>query len=154
MKSAIDWIVDDLPAPNIALIQDRVHIPTSSSASDEYEVFYQKLTEIAIRNIAFEEEILSHLSAIQEVNRREQVARDTRAHIILDRLEKIEEKIGHVTNGGLKEAMQDLVPIILRNAGAIQAENAKGRWSAKTAAISGTFAVLGGLITWMITKFL
>ena len=148
MKSAIDWIEEDLTTNSSTS-------PVYGPVSDlEYEIFYKKLSEIAVRNIAFEEEILSHLSAIQEVNRREQAARDNRAHAIIDRLEKIEEKISHVTNGGLKEAMQELVPVILRNVGAVQVENTKGVWTARTATISGTFAVLGGLITWLITKFL
>ena len=148
MKSAIDWIEEDLTTNSST---SPVYGPVSDLG---YEIFYKKLSEIAVRNIAFEEEILSHLSAIQEVNRREQAARDIRAHVIIDRLDKIEEKISHVTNGGLKEAMQELVPVILRNVGAVQVENAKGMWTARTAAISGTFAVLGGIITWLITKFL
>lgn len=148
MKSAIDWIEDDLTTNSNT---SPVYAPVNDL---EYEIFYKKLSDIAVRNLAFEEEILSHLSAIQEINRREQAARDNRAHVIIDRLDKIEEKISHMTNGGLKEAMQELVPVILRNVGAVQVENAKGMWTARTAIISGTFAVLGGIITWLITKFL
>ena len=90
MKSAIDWIEEDL-------VTNSSTSPVYGPVNDlEYEIFYKKLSEIAVRNIAFEEEILSHLSAIQEINRREQSERDTRAHAILDRLDKIEKKIKQI----------------------------------------------------------
>lgn len=150
MKSAIDWIQDEPPSPT--------KTPTTATGCPatclEHEVFYRQLSEIALRNLAFEEEILSHLSAMHEMSRREQKARDIRANVIIDRLDKIEEKISHVTNGGLKDAMQEVVPLILKTIGANQAENTKGRWAARTAAISGAFAVLGGITTWLITRFL
>jgi ribonucleotide monophosphatase NagD (HAD superfamily) len=150
MKSAVDWISDELPSDSTP--QKSVLICNETCSA--HDAFYQRISEIALRNAAFEEEILSHLSAIQEVNRREAKIVAVQSDKILDRLEKIENQLLHVTNGGLKEAMFELVPIILKNMGTKDAENTRGRWAATVAAISGTFAVLGGLATWIITKFL
>ena len=120
------------------------------SICEDHENFYKRLGDIAVRNVAFEQEFLSHLSALQELNRREQQARDNRAHVILDKLAKIDEKVGHVTNGGLAEAMREIVPVILNNSAAHKAESIKGKWAVLTAAISGLFAVGGALIGWMM----
>lgn len=123
--------------------------PCGSVCAD-HESFYKRLGDIAVRNMAFEREFLSHLSALQELNRREQRARDERAHVILDKLAKIDEKVGHVTNGGLAEAMREIVPVILNNAAAHKSESIKGKWAVLTAAISGLFAVGGALAGWMM----
>ena len=120
------------------------------SVCEDHEAFYKRLGDIAVRNVAFEQEFLSHLSALQEIARREQRARDIRAHVILDKLAKIDEKVGHVTNGGLAEAMREIVPVILNNSAAHKAESIKGKWAVLTAAISGLFAVGGALIGWMM----
>lgn len=120
----------------------------------ECDIVFRQLSDISIRNLAFEDEILSHLSAIQELNSREQQTREFQNHIITDRLVKIEEKIEGITNGGLKSTLQELLPVLVQSLGVLQIENTKGIWSSRTAAISGAFAALGGVVTWLITKFL
>ena len=117
---------------------------------EDHEAFYHRLGDIALRNAAFEQEMLSHLSALREISLCEGSERDKRAIMILDKLEVIEKKVADVTNGGLKEAMIDLVPILLQNVGLMKTENTKGRWNLLTAVISGVFAVGGALIGWLI----
>jgi len=120
------------------------------SVCEDHEAFYQRLGDIAVRNVAFEQEFLSHLSALQELNRREQRARDERARVILERLGNIDDRIGHVTNGGLKEAMLELVPVLLNNLGANKTETTRGKYAVIVTAISGLAAVGGALLSWLI----
>lgn len=122
------------------------------SVCEDHEAFYQRLGDIAMRNVAFEQEFLSHLSALQEIARREQQARDKRAHVILDKLASIETKVGHVTNGGLKEAMMELVPVLLNNIGTNKTETTRGRYAVIVSGISGLAAVGGALLSWLITR--
>ena len=122
------------------------------SVCEDHENFYKRLGDIAVRNVAFEQEFLSHLSALQEIARREQQARDNWAHVILDKLAKIDEKVGHVTNGGLKEAMMELVPVLLNNIGTNKTETTRGRYAVIVSGISGLAAVGGALLSWLITR--
>lgn len=134
--SAVDWLTEGRQQ--------------CTSPCEEHELFFKSLSLIATKSAAFETEMLSHLSALQEIARREQVGRDIRAHKILDQLASIEAKVGHVTNGGLKDAMMDLVPVILNARGNMQVESIKGRAKIITAAISGAAAVGGALIGWLL----
>lgn len=132
-------------------VEEFISSPCGSVCAD-HESFYKRLGDIAVRNAAFEQEFLSHLSALQQIARREQEARDVRAHVILDKLAAIDEKVGRVTNGGLKEAMMELVPVLLNNIGTNKTETTRGRYAVIVSVISGLAAVGGAFLTWVITR--
>jgi Tfp pilus assembly PilM family ATPase len=91
------------------------------------------------------DELFSHLSALREIDRRADIARQAQLNAILTRLEAIESRLDHLSNGGLRDSLLDAVPVLLQNAGLIKAETVKGKTEVIVALIS-VLSALGGAV--------
>lgn len=103
------------------------------------------LGRLALRSEAIMDELFSHLSALREIDRRADIARQAQLNAILVRLSAIEERLEHFSNGGLRESLMDVIPVLLQNAGIIKAEGIKGRVEIIVALVS-VISALGGVI--------
>jgi hypothetical protein len=103
------------------------------------------LKRLALRTEATMDELFSHLSALREIDRRADIARQAQLNAILTRLEAIESRLDHLSNGGLRDSLLDAVPVLLQNAGLIKAETVKGKTEVIVALIS-VLSALGGVI--------
>jgi hypothetical protein len=103
------------------------------------------LKRLALRTEATMDELFSHLSALREIDRRADIARQAQLNAILTRLEAIESRLDHLSNGGLRDSLLDAVPVLLQNAGLIKAETVKGKTEVIVALIS-VLSALGGAV--------
>jgi len=108
------------------------------------------LKRLALRTEATMDELFSHLSALREIDRRADIARQAQLNAILTRLEAIESRLDHLSNGGLRDSLLDAIPVLLQNAGIIKAEGIKGRVEIIVALVS-VISALGGV---MLSKWL
>ncbi len=118
----------------------------------DHERICTTLACLAAKSVGFEEELLSHLAAIQELSRREKRARDVQSRAVFAKLGSIEERVEKMSNGGLRDSVLDVIPVILQNAGLVGVENAKGRWAVITGIISAIAAIGGGVLGWIVTR--
>ena len=103
------------------------------------------LKRLALRTEATMDELFSHLSALREIDRRADIARQAQLNAILTRLEAIESRLDHLSNGGLRDSLLDAVPVLLQNAGLIKAETVKGKTEVIVVLIS-VLSALGGAV--------
>jgi len=108
------------------------------------------LKRLALRTEATMDELFSHLSALREIDRRADIARQAQLNAILTRLEAIESRLDHLSNGGLRDSLLDAIPVLLQNAGINKAEGIKGRVEIIVALVS-VISALGGV---MLSKWL
>lgn len=108
------------------------------------------LGRLALRSEAAMDELFSHLSALREIDRRSDIARQAQLNAILTRLSAIEDRLDHLSNGGLRDSLLDAIPVLLQNAGIIKAEGIKGRVEIIVALVS-VISALGGV---MLSKWL
>ena len=124
-----------------------------SQALDLAQVFLDAGSPV---HVVLSEELLqalaAHLAAIQELSRREKRARDVQSRAVFVKLGSIEERVEKMSNGGLRDSVLDVIPVILQNAGLVGVENAKGRWAVITGIISAIAAIGGGVLGWIVTR--
>lgn len=122
-----------------------------SLLNKKYNTLENTIDRVILQSSAIEQEILSHLMAQSEINKKMLNERDKRGNQIVEQIKEINIKIPSTINEELNKSLNIMIPTIISQIleGRKSIEN---KITFRLIFLFNFFAIIGGFLIWLIIK--